>query len=267
MELPLADEQPVILSINSHDPSGGAGSVADIETIASLGGHCVSAITALNVRDTRNLKDRRHGEATLLIEQIRAALEDCDVRAIKVGDLSSVAQVEAVHTILAQYRGIPVVLDPVLIHDDDGEICRALCNLLLPQVTIAVISRDHVRELGGLGDTLQASLAGLFEHGIEQLLVTDLAPHTQRCVNALYHRLGNSRDYDWERLPHTYHGAGSTLSAALTAYLGHGIDLHEAIQQAQKFTWQALCSARALGGGALIPDRFFWARDEGEPAA
>ncbi len=276
MDLPLADEQPVILSINSHDPSGGAGSVADIETVASLGGHCVSAITALNVRDTRDLKDRRRGEATLLIEQIRAALEDCSVRAIKVGDLASVAQVEAVHTILVQYRDIPVVLDPVLIHDEDGEIGRALCSLLLPQSTLAVLSLDHVRKLGGgRGDTLQASLAALFEHGIEQILVTDLAPHTQRCVNALHHRLGsgggstsgNGRQYDWQRLPHTFHGAGSTLSAALTAYLGHGFDLYEAAQQAQTFTWQALQSARALGCGALIPDRFFWARDEGEPAA
>ena len=264
MELPLADEQPVVLSINSHDPSGGAGSVADIETVASLGGHCVSAITALNVRDTHDLKDRLHGDPTLLIEQCRAALEDCNVRAIKVGDLATVAQVEAVHTILVQYRDIPVVLDPVLIHDDDGEIGRALCNLLLPQSTVAILSLDHVRKLGGgRGDTLQATLAALFEHGIDQLLVTDLAPHTQRCVNALHHRHGggNGRQYDWARLPHNFHGAGSTLSAALAAYLGHGFDLFEAVQQGQQFTWQALESARALGCGALIPDRFFWARD------
>ncbi len=264
MELPLADEQPVILSINSHDPSGGAGSVADIETVASLGGHCVSAITALNVRDTRDLKDRSRGDATLLIEQIRAALEDCTVRAIKVGDLASVAQIEAVHTILAQYSDIPVVLDPVLIHDDDGEIGRALCNLLLPRATLAILSLDHVRRLGGdRGDTLQASLAALFEHGIEQLLVTDLAPQTPRCVNALHQHHGNGRQYEWQRLEQTFHGAGSTLSAALATYLGHGFDLFEAAQQAQNFTWQSLRSARALGGGALIPDRFFWARDDG----
>ena len=264
MDLPLADEQPVVLSVNSHDPSGGAGSVADIETVASLGGHCVSAITALNVRDTCDLKDRRRGEATLLIEQIRAALEDCSVRAIKVGDLASVAQVEAVHTILVQYRDIPVVLDPVLIHDDDGEIGRALSHLLLPLATIAVLSLDHVRHLsGGRGDTLQANLAALFEQGIEQLLVTELAPQGERCINALHQHLGNgcARHYEWQRLPHSYHGAGSTLSAALAAYLGHGFDLFEAVQQAQHFTWQSLASARAIGGGALIPDRFFWARD------
>jgi hydroxymethylpyrimidine/phosphomethylpyrimidine kinase len=261
MELPLADEQPVVLSINSHDPSGGAGSVADIETVASLGGHCVSAITALNVRDTRSLKDRLHTDATLLIEQSRAALEDCNVRAIKVGDLASVAQLEAVHTILVQYRDIPVVLDPVLLHDDDGEISRALNSLLLPVATLSILSLDHVARLGGRGDTLQASLAALFELGVEQLLVTDLTPQAPHCVNALYNRHGNGRDYEWPRLPHAFHGAGSTLSAALATYLGHGFDLLEAIQQAQQFTWQALNGARALGGGALIPDRFFWARD------
>src|SRR5690606_33418158 len=122
---------PTFLTINSHDPSGGAGIVADVETAASLGCHCFSAVTALNVRDTQQHKDRQSSPASLLIEQVRAALEDGSIHAIKIGDIGSVAQVEAVHTILEDYPDLPVVIDPVLHHGpNDGDVNVAIRLLL-----------------------------------------------------------------------------------------------------------------------------------------
>jgi hydroxymethylpyrimidine/phosphomethylpyrimidine kinase len=256
-----ATDCPIVLSINSHDPSGGAGLAADIETIASLGGHCVSAVTALNVRDTQDMKDRHCCDAALLIEQIRAALEDTPVRAVKVGDLGSVAQVEAVHTILTQYTDLPVILDPVLHHATvDGDLAQALRMLLLPLASLTILSLDHVDRLANASDSLQACTQELFEYGGEYLLMTDTARSAGPVLNRLFSRKGISQEYRHERLPHTFHGAGSTLSAAVTTYLAHGIDLMEAVQQGQQFTAQALAHAHRTGMGCLLPDRLFWSR-------
>lgn len=256
-----SSRQPVVLTINSHDPSGGAGLVADIETVTSLGCHCVSAITALNVRDTQNLKDRQSSDTALLIEQIRAALEDSAVAAIKVGDIATVAQAEAIHTILVEYASIPVVLDPVLHHGaDDGDVNAALRMLLLPRTTIGIFNTEHVHQLGNNGDSLGASVQEIMEFGCGQLLVTGAERGGGRLINRLFSDRGVTKEYNWEELPQSFHGAGSTLSAAVTAYLAHGFDLLEALQQGQQFTSQALAQARRVGQGCLIPDRLFWCR-------
>lgn len=254
-------KQPVLLTINSHDPSGGAGLVADVETANSLGCHCVSAITALNVRDTQNLKDRQSTPAALLIEQIRVALEDSVVSAIKIGDIATVAQAEAIHTILGEYSDIPVVLDPVLHHGaDDGDVSNAVRVLLLPRATVGILSTDHIHELANCGDSIGACVQELLEFGCEQLLVTVVGKDHSKIINRLFSTRGIDKEYAWETLTQTFHGAGSTLSAAVTAYLAHGFDLHEALQQGQQFTWQAMAQARRVGMGGLIPDRLFWCR-------
>ncbi len=257
----LSNKQPVILSINSHDPSGGAGIGADIETAASLGCHCVSAVTALNVRDTQNLKDRQSSGTALIIEQIRSALEDSPVTAIKLGDVATVAQAEAIHTILGEYRDIPVVLDPVLHHGaDDGDVDAAVRMLFFPRTTVGILSTEHVQQLANCGDSLGACVQELLEFGCEHLLVTGASREHNKMINRLFSHRGVSKEYSWELLPQSFHGAGSTLSAAVAAYLSHGFDLMEALQQGQQFTWQALSRARRLGMGCLLPDRLFWCR-------
>lgn len=253
---------PALLTINSHDPSGGAGLVADVETAASLGCHCLSAVTALNVRDTQQHKDRQSGSAPMLIEQVRAALEDTPVHAIKIGDVGSVAQVEAIHTILEDYPDIPVVLDPVLHHGAaDGDVNLAIRLLLMPLASVAVVSLEHIKALTSNADSLAAATQELFENGGEYFLVTTAHSEHGHIVNQLFSRKGLAKEYAWTCLSDRFHGAGSTLSAAITAYLAHGFEMFEALQQGQQFTFQALQHARQLGMGCKVPDRLFWARD------
>lgn len=255
------DKHPVLLTVNSHDPSGGAGVVADVETANSLGCHCLSAITALNVRDTRNLKDRQSTDAPLLIEQMRAALEDSSVTAIKIGDIATVAQAEAIHTILGEYRDVPVVLDPVLHHGaDDGDVHEAVRLLLFPRAAIGILSTTHVQQLSSCGDSLGANIQELLEFGCPHLLVTVVTQQQHKITNRLYSTRGVEREYQWDALTEQFHGAGSTLSAAVAAYLSHGFELQEALQSGQKFTWQAMAKALRVGCGGLIPDRLFWCR-------
>jgi len=253
---------PALLTINSHDPSGGAGIVADVETAASLGCHCLSAVTALNVRDTQQHKDRQGIAAAMLIEQVRAALEDSPIHAIKIGDLASVAQVEAVHTILEDYPSIPVVLDPVLHHGaSDGDVNLAIRLLLLPRAAVTIVSLDHIRALSTGADSVAAATQELFEAGGEYFLVTGASCEHNKLFNRLFSPKGLAKEYAWNLLPDSFHGAGSTLTAAITAYLAHGFELFEALQQGQQFTSQALLKARQLGMGCKVPDRLFWARD------
>ncbi|HSQ08995.1 MAG TPA: bifunctional hydroxymethylpyrimidine kinase/phosphomethylpyrimidine kinase, partial [Burkholderiaceae bacterium] len=49
----MARAIPNILTIAGVDPSGGAGSLADVKTISALGGYACAVITALTAQNTR----------------------------------------------------------------------------------------------------------------------------------------------------------------------------------------------------------------------
>ena len=46
---------PVVLSLSGHDPTGGAGIQADIESIRAQGVHALTLITALTAQDTQDV--------------------------------------------------------------------------------------------------------------------------------------------------------------------------------------------------------------------
>lgn len=252
---------PIVMSITSHDPCGGAGISADIETLSSLGCHCTPIITKLSASDTTSNKDSQVTNANLLVEQIRAILEDITVDLLKIGDIASIGNAEAIHTILNDYPNLTVVLDPDLsCPGNSPALTEAIKDLLFTQANVVVASEYDAYRLAPGADTLAASAHELMEYGFEALLITGTHGSSSHVRNQLYTHRGLIQHYDWERLPNSFQGAGSTLSAALSAYLAHKLSLAESVQQAQTYTWHALEKGRRIGMGQLLPDRLHWCR-------
>ena len=104
--------------------------------------------------------------------------------------------------------------------------------------------------------------------GCEYVLITGTHEATPQVVNTLYAKSGVVRTDTWPRLPGSYHGSGCTLASAIAAMLANGLDLPEAVREAQDYTWQTLKKAYRPGMGQFLPDRLFWAREEdATPAA
>src|SRR3954466_1339816 len=132
---------PIVLTFAASDPSGGAGLQADILTLAAMGCHPLSVLTALTVQDTTGVEGLMAIDSDWVADQARALLEDMPVDAFKVGVLGSVENIAAVAEVLSDYPDIPLILDPVLASARGDELAsdemlRALRELLLPQTTI-----------------------------------------------------------------------------------------------------------------------------------
>jgi len=260
-------EIPVIMTFAGNDPTGGAGIQADIESIASMGGHAATVITALTIQDTQNVLGYMPVDLTTITEQARAVLEDMPVSAIKIGMLGSIEAVEVIHSILLDYPSLPVVFDPILSSGGgeelaDEEIQQAMLSLLAPLSTVMTPNSLEARILCSEADNLDACAHELMDFGSEYVLITGTHENTEKVINTFY---GNSRildTYTWERLPQTYHGSGCTLSSSIAALLAQGIDPLSAVHEAQEFTWQALKNARRLGMGQYLPNRYFWAQND-----
>ncbi len=269
----MSDIPPIVLTFAATDPSSGAGLQADLLTIASMGCHPLSVVTAVTIQDSSGVDDVSPIDAEWVADQARAVLEDMPVDAFKIGLLGSVENIAAIAEVIADYPDIPLVLDPVLAsgRGDDlasEDMVDALCELLLPQTTILTPNSIEARRLVSRDDNdednpdLADCAKRILQMGCEYVLVTGTHEQTPKVVNTLYGSRGVVLSDEWPRLPDIYHGSGCTLASAIAALLANGLTIADAVREAQEFTWQALQYGFRPGMGQHIPDRLFWARDE-----
>ena len=237
---------------------------ADLLTIASLGCHPLSVLTALTAQDTRGVEALVAVEPAWITRQARVVLDDIPVAAFKLGVLGSARNAEAVAAILAKHPRIPVVLDPVLASGrgdalSDSETVQALRSVLLPLATVLTPNSLEARRLSraapdaGLADCARA-LTGL---GCKYVLVTGTHEPGARVVNTLYGAGGLLREDRWPRLAGEYHGSGCTLASAIAAFLAKGLAIEDAVREAQAYTWKTLEAGFQPGRGQHLPNRFF----------
>jgi len=265
---------PIVLAFAATDPSGGAGLQADILTLASMGCHPLSVVTAATIQDTMGVEDIMALDPEWVADQARCVLEDMPVNAIKIGVLGSVENITAIAEVVSDYPEVPLVLDPILASGRGDELATeemisALRELLIPQTTIitpnSIEARRLVQEDGEEELELAECARRLLALGCEYVLITGTHENTTQVVNTLYGQEGVIRTDRWDRLPGSYHGSGCTLASAIAATIANGLSIGDAVKDAQEYTWQTLKAAFRPGMGQHIPDRLFWARED-EPS-
>ena len=266
-----ATSLPAVLTFAASDPTSGAGIQADLLAVASMGCYPLSVITAITVQDTAGVESFLPIDPDWVADQARCLLEDMPVAAFKMGMLGSTEIVTMVAEVVSDYPDVPLVLDPVLASGRGDEFAGedmilAIRELLVPQSTVVTPNIPELRRLAGEDDNEDAGIAEcaqkLLDSGCEYVLVTGTHDSTPEVVNTLFHRGGVLRSDSWQRLPGSYHGSGCTLAAALAANLARGLDIGDAVYEAQDYTWQALAHAFRPGMGQHLPDRLFWARED-----
>jgi hydroxymethylpyrimidine/phosphomethylpyrimidine kinase len=272
---------PAVLAIAASDPSGGAGIQADLLTLASMGCHPLSVLTAITIQNTSGVEELLPLDADWVADQARCILEDVPVAAFKVGVLGSVEIVSAIAEVIADYPDVPLILDPVLASGRGDELAgdeliEAMRELLIPQTTILTPNTMELRRLfeedgfdlveDAAPDpaTMARNLIGM---GCEYVLVTGTHASTPEVINILYSSDGESRRDVWPRLAGSFHGSGCTLASAIAATLARGLDIGDAVREAQEYTWQTLKAGYRIGMGQHVPDRLFWARDAADDDA
>jgi hydroxymethylpyrimidine/phosphomethylpyrimidine kinase len=268
---------PIVLAFAAADPTGGAGVQADLLTLASMGCHALSVITAITVQDTAGVENLQAIDSDWVVDQARLVLEDMPVAAFKIGVVGSIENVAAIAEVVSDYPDVPLIFDPVLASGRGDELATedmiaTMRELLLPQTTILTPNSREARRLAQSDeDDDELALASAAERllglGCEYVLITGTHENTPQVVNTLYGTEGIVRSDSWERLPETYHGSGCTLAAAIAATLANGLEVPDAVREAQEYTWQTLNAGFRPGMGQYIPDRFFWAREMDEPGA
>lgn len=283
--LPTRAVHAIALTIAGHDPSGGAGITADLQTFAAHGLFGTSAITALTVQSTLGVVAVEPVRPELLRQTLGRLCADLPPAGIKIGMLGSAGIAAIVADFLATLRAsarppIPVVLDPVL---------RASSGTaLLPPEDLAVITTrllpvvdwitPNWAELNALSGQPDGNLGQLEQNaGPEQKGSRASVPSSEADAAAAMHRLGQRYPHlhivatggdqtvptDLLRLPSgelyrfpgehiptaSTHGTGCAFSSALLSRLVLADSPADAVAAAKYFVTGALRHAPGLGHG------------------
>jgi len=274
--VPRGSRPPVALTVAGSDSGGGAGIQADLKTFHAFGVFGTSALTAITAQNTRGVTAIHAVPVDVVRAQIEAVASDLPPGGAKSGMLATAPLVSAVAAALREHNLPHYVLDPVMVAssgdrllDEDAEEAVArelvpLAELVTPNLHEAGILTGHrIGSVGGMGDAARA----LVEMGAGAALVKGGHLGDHEAVDLLW---DGEEERIWRRgriESRNTHGTGCTLSAACAAGLAAGVPLPRAVEEAIRFTVQAIATAPDLGSGPHGPLNHFSERGDSGPAS
>lgn len=233
-----------ILIIAGSDSGGGAGIQADIKTVTMLGGHAMTAVTAITAQNTLGVDAVHMIPTQMVIDQISAVVSDIGVDAVKIGMIGNADTAHAVADSLSDLS-CPIIFDPVMVASSgavlaDAETISAF-ERLMRLATLTTPNLPELEALGGkdalVGWRIPLLLKGGHADGDDIVDELHLAP-------------GQSESWSDKRIQtRSTHGTGCTLATAVATGLGQGMELVPAIERARLFVRLALLDAPGLGQG------------------
>jgi hydroxymethylpyrimidine/phosphomethylpyrimidine kinase len=246
-----------ILIIAGSDSGGGAGIQADIKTVTMLGGHAMTAVTAITAQNTAGVTAVHPVPAEVILAQIDAVIDDIGIDAVKIGMIGSAFAAQQVAARLEKLRaeqpGLPIVFDPVMVATSgaplaDDKTVKAF-GRLMDISTIVTPNLPELQRLTSEDDPVAAALALVGAHGCA-VLIKGGHEEGDALADALI-ETDNMTSWQGQRIDTTStHGTGCTLASGIAFFLAEGCSLPDSVARSREFVRIALHEAPGLGEGS-----------------
>ncbi len=259
----MPEERPAmgrVLIVAGSDSGGGAGIQADVKTVTALGGYAATAITALTAQNTKGVFGVVPVDPAFIAKQMEVVLTDIGADCVKTGMLGSAAAIEfVVRTLERHARGIPVVVDPVMVAKGGAallapEAKSALELRLVPRAALVTPNLPEAEALTGVTianpDDMGRAADVLLALGASAVLIKGGHLPGDTVVDLLRTGDGLERRFESPRiLSRSTHGTGCTLASAIAAGVAEGLRLEDAVVRARDYVLEAIRTAPGLGTG------------------
>jgi len=246
-----------ILIIAGSDSGGGAGIQADIKTVTMLGGHAMTAVTAITAQNTLGVTAVHPVPAEMILAQIDAVVADFGVDAVKIGMIGSAFAAKQVAVRLQELKSadpdLPIIFDPVMVATSGAALADddtvAAFGRLMDVATLATPNLPELKRLTSEDDPVAAALHLVGKHGCA-VLIKGGHEEGDALADALIEE-DNMTSWQGQRIDtEQTHGTGCTLASAITTFLAQGATLADAVARAREFVRVALFEAPGLGQGS-----------------
>jgi hydroxymethylpyrimidine/phosphomethylpyrimidine kinase len=252
-----------ILIVAGSDSGGGAGIQADIKTVTMLGGHAMTAVTAITAQNTLGVQAVHLVPTEMVIAQIDSVLSDIGADAVKIGMIGNAATAHAVADRL-EGLSVPIVFDPVMVATSGNMLADAATIAAFERLmAIASVVTPNLPELAALGG--RDVVLGFGCHVLEK------GGHAEgsRVHDQLWSPTGLVREVEGKKFDtDDTHGTGCTMASVVACRLGQGMNIGDAFADAVRFVRLAILEAPGLGAGhgplGQQAVRDFWDQDVGD---
>ncbi|MDI3331697.1 MAG: bifunctional hydroxymethylpyrimidine kinase/phosphomethylpyrimidine kinase [Micrococcus sp.] len=251
---------PRVLSIAGTDPSGGAGTAADLKSITAAGGYGMSVVTALVAQNTHGVRDVHVPPSEFLRAQLDAVSDDVTLDAVKTGMLGTTGIIETVADWCEANPPEVLVVDPVMIATSGDRLLQPEAEQAMVEFCRrATVITPNIDELAVLtGSPRAADEAEALDQATRWSAATGVAVvvktghlDTRRVTNTWVHPDGTLISVPSTRLDTTStHGTGCSLSSALATRLGRGDTPGAALAWATEWLHEAIAHGAALRVGS-----------------
>ena len=255
-------KESIVLTIAGFDPSGGAGIIADVRTLAHFGVHPAAAITSLTFQNSEQVFGAIHETAQSLRAQVLPVAEEGGITALKIGMLPTADLVREVARLLAETDLPAPVIDPVLQSSSgyalmEKEAVDALVTELLPLARLLTPNIPEAEMLTGLQirgeEDMREAAAMIRAIGAQAVLIkgghlgseSDERPRLAIDIFDGEDGVTFFRD-EWIDSP-PVRGTGCILSSAIAACLARGMNLVESIGVGKEFVSEMIRRAASRG--------------------
>jgi len=246
--------KPVALTIAGSDSGGGAGIQADLKTFAALGVHGTSAITCVTAQNPRAISRLEACSPKMVRAQIEAVFSYFPPAAAKTGLLHSAAIMREVARFFRQAKGVPLVVDPVMIATSGRRLMQrdALGTLrreLLPLAALVTPNLAEAEVLTGrkirAPEDLRAAARTICQtYGCAALVKGGHMAGGNMAVDFLCGAEGEWMLTAPRIKDVALHGTGCAYSAAITAWLARGKTLRKSVELAKTHIAAHIAAAR-----------------------
>lgn len=238
-----------VATIAGSDASGGAGIEADLKTFEEYGIYGMAAVTLIATMDPDNEWSHKVYplDESVLRAQLHTIFHGIGVDAVKTGMLGSAEAVLLAESFLREGKVDRYVLDPVMVCKGASEALHPELNALVEEklLPLSLIVTPNLFEAGQLAgietpetvDDMKKAAKIIYKKGARSVFITAggrLSSKTS--AFDLFYDGSNFNQVEGALLDTRWvHGAGCTVSAAITAGLALGLDTYEAVSRAKKF--------------------------------
>ena len=251
---------PLVLTIAGSDSGGGAGIQADLKTFSAHGCFGTSAITAVTVQNTMGVSAVYHIPPEIVVQQIKAVMNDIRPLAVKIGMIPNAETAIGVAAVLSLYPDVPIIFDPVMVSSSGYKLMEdvtieILKKKLFPLVSLITPNLDEARLITGLDikhiEDMEVAAACFIELGCKAALIKGGHLVQDNLCDVYLDKAGFKQRFESAYIDsNNTHGTGCALSSAIAAGIALGYDMITAITKAKIYVHEAIAHGQDVKTGS-----------------
>lgn len=247
---------PEVLSVGGHDPSGGAGIVADSLTISRLGAVPLTVPTALTVQNEKCFKESIAIPRQQIEAMLQLLFEAHPVKVAKIGLTSSLEDTLLIAQLLKQYGVHFVIWDPVLKPSKGNALLWEQNKSLIEKITsfVDLITPNQFEAEMLWGNQAKSDLSEVAKAHATAILVTGQATKKGFIEDSLYTGEGKVHSFYERETPYDKHGTGCALSSYIATRIAQGYSLEDSCRAGQKYVALLRSSSPSLLGDYRVKE-------------